>query len=324
MIRAFFWNRRWILWAYGVGLLVLLLTYAQVRLSVRFNIWYQGFYDLLQNIGKHSLADFNALLVQFLWIAMPYVVLATLTSYLSRLYAFQWREAITFSYLPRWSNVKQEIEGASQRIQEDAFRFARILESLGLQLANGIMTIIAFIPILWGLSKGIGIPWVGAVTGSLVWIALLTSVGGMGVSWIVGIRLTGLEYNNQKVEAAFRKELVYGEDDKEHFASMPKLTELFTGVRWNYRRLFINFAYYDIWQNVFNQGMVVVPYILAAPGLFSGALTLGIVFRIADAFGQVQNSFSILINNWVTVTEFRSIWNRLTEFEANLTGVSKS
>ena len=29
---------------------------------------------------------------------------------------------------------------------------------------------------------------------------------------VVGIKLPGLQFNNQKVEAAYRKELVYGED----------------------------------------------------------------------------------------------------------------
>ena len=32
---------------------------------------------------------------------------------------------------------------------------------------------------------------------------------------VVGIKLPGLQFNNQKVEAAYRKELVYGEDHEE-------------------------------------------------------------------------------------------------------------
>ena len=38
-------------------------------------------------------------------------------------------------------------------------------------------------------------------------------LGGIVISWFVGIKLPGLEYNNQKVEAAFRKDLVLGEDE---------------------------------------------------------------------------------------------------------------
>ena len=46
----------------------------------------------------------------------------------------------------------------------------------------------------------------------------------------VGIKLPGLEFKNQRVEAAYRKELVYGEDDETR-AKPPTLAELFGNVR---------------------------------------------------------------------------------------------
>ena len=87
--------------------------------------------------------------------------------------------------------------------------FAKIVESLGLQIVRAIMLLIAFLPILWGLSSNVVIPFFKDISGSLVWVSLVASLGGLIISWIVGIKLPGLEYNNQKVEAAFRKELVY-------------------------------------------------------------------------------------------------------------------
>ena len=56
------------------------------------------------------------------------------------------------------------------------------------------------------------------------------SIGGILISWLVGIKLPGLEYNNQKVEAAFRKELVYGEDDRKNYVQAPTILQLFTGI----------------------------------------------------------------------------------------------
>ena len=53
---------------------------------------------------------------------------------------------------------------------------------------------------------------------------------GTGLLAIVGIKLPGLEFKNQRVEAAFRKELVYGEDDTSR-AQPPTLKELFADVR---------------------------------------------------------------------------------------------
>ena len=173
---------------------------------------------------------------------MPYVILATFTGWFTRIYGLRWRESITFDYIPRWRNVEAEIEGASQRIQEDCNRFARIVESLGLQAVRAIMTLIAFLPVLWTLSESVDIPILRDYEGSLVWTALLVSIGGLIISWFVGIKLPGLEYNNQKVEAAFRKDLVLGEDDKTNYAQQERLWELFLGIRFNYQRLYMHYG----------------------------------------------------------------------------------
>ena len=127
---------------------------------------------------------------------------------------------MTFSYMPYWRSLDAKVEGASQRIQEDAMNFAKIVESLGLQVVRAIMLLIAFLPILWGLSSNVVIPFFKDISGSLVWVSLTASLGGLVISWIVGIKLPGLEYNNQ-VEAAFRKELVYGEDDRRNYVQAP-------------------------------------------------------------------------------------------------------
>ena len=60
-----------------------------------------------------------------------------------------------------------------------------------------------------------------------------------------GIKLPGLHYNNQRVEARFRKRLVYAEDDK-RFADMPSVLELFTGLRFNYFRLYLHSSYFRL------------------------------------------------------------------------------
>jgi len=306
------------LWAYGGGLTLLLSLFIQVELTVKINQWYGGFYNILQKATEHELTEFWAEMVKFGKIAFPYVLIATATAYFTRIYAFRWREAMTFSYVAKWQTVDEEVEGASQRIQEDIYRFARIFESLGLQVIRALLTLIAFLPILWGLSSGVDLPYIKDIPGSLVWVALLVSIGGLLISWFVGIKLPGLEYNNQKVEAAFRKELVYAEDDKVNYGSTESIVELFTGLKFNYHRLFMHYGYFDIWVNSFEQLMIIVPYLIMGPGLFTGLITLGVLVQVSNAFSKVRESFSIFISNWTTITELRSIHKRLTEFEENI------
>ncbi|HED8092536.1 TPA: putative transporter [Campylobacter coli] len=279
---------------------------------------------------NYSASDFYALILVFLAIAIPYVLIATINIYFASVYAFKWREAMTFSYLKFWKNKDDNIEGSSQRIQEDAYNFSKIVESLGLSFIKALMTLVAFIPILWtlsdvvskalfaNLSENSNFYFLKNIDGLLVYVALLISLGGLIVSWFVGIKLPGLEYNNQKAEAAFRKELVYAEDNRKEYAKNETMIELFTGLKFNYKRLFLHYGYFNIWLILFEQMIVIVPFLIMAPGLFAGAIGLGIVMQINNAFDQVRSSFSVFITNWTTITQLRSIYKRLKEFEKNI------
>lgn len=279
---------------------------------------------------NYDIATFYALIGVFLCIALPYVFIATINVYFASIYALKWREAMTFAYLEFWKNKDDNIEGSSQRLQEDTYKFSKIVEELGLAFIRALMILLAFIPILWGLSEPISKALFANLTeedfffflkninGLLVYVAFFISVGGLVISWFVGIKLPGLEYNNQKAEAAFRKELVYAEDNRKDYASKESMLELFTGLKFNYKRLFLHYGYFNIWLILFEQVIVIVPLLVVAPALFGGAITLGIVMQMNNAFDQVRSSFSVFITNWTKITELRSIYKRLSEFEDNI------
>jgi len=315
MLKSFFLNKKWALWAWGGFLFIITSLLAQTWIDVKINEWYKDFYDLLQKATEREVSEFYDGIFLFMKLAIPYVVIYTITNYFTRLYAFRWRESMTFAYMPFWKKMDSNVEGASQRIQEDCMNFARIVESIGLQIIRALMLLIAFIPILYGLSSNVVIPLLKDINGSLVLVSLTASLGGVLISWLVGYKLPGLEYNNQVVEAAFRKELVYGEDDRIEYAKPPTILELFTGIKFNYHRLFLHYGYFDLWLIMYNQSMIIVPYILMGPGLFTGAMTLGILIQTSSAFREVQGSFSLFMQNWTRITELRSIYKRLSEFE---------
>ena len=337
MLKSFFLEKKWRLWSWGGLLLLIVSLWFQVQMTVAINTWYKKFYDLLQNAGDYvdkpqegiklffsQLISLDYILngfegdLSFVVIAFPYIFLAIFTGWFTRIYGLRWREAMTFNYIPKWQAVESEIEGASQRIQEDCNRFARIIESLGLQVIRAFMTLIAFIPILWTLSDKVDIPILRDIEGSLVWFTLIVSLGGIVISWFVGIKLPGLEYKNQRVEAAFRKDLVLGEDDKKNYAQTETLLELFTGIRFNYHRLYLHYGYFDGWMHTYDQFMIIAPYLIMGPGLFTGLITLGVLMQVSNAFSRVHGGFALFLHNWTTITELRSIWKRLSEFETNL------
>ena len=63
-----------------------------------------------------------------------------------------------------------------------------------------------------------------------------------------------------------------------------------------------------------------LPYVVLAPTIVVGAITLGAMNQILNAFGQVRSSFQYLVNSWTTIVELLSIYKRLRAFEAAIEG----
>ena len=232
-------------------------------------------------------------------------------------YVFRWRTAMNDYYMSHWGELR-DVEGASQRVQEDTMRFAGIMEGLGSAFISSIMTLIAFLPLLWTLSAQVTeLPLIGAVDGSLVFLALLSAALGTVLLAVVGYRLPGLEFNNQKVEAAYRKELVYGEDDRTR-AAPPTVADLFGDVRRNYFRLYFNYMYFNVFRYAYLQGANFIPLIALGPTFIAGTITFGVFQQISNAFGRVENSFQFLVNSWTTIVELISIYKRLNAFESRI------
>ena len=62
----------------------------------------------------------------------------------------------------------------------------------------------------------------------------------------------------------------------------------------------------------------IFPYIVLAPTIVAGKITLGAMNQILNAFEQVRSSFQYLVNSWTTIVELLSIYKRLRAFEATI------
>ncbi|MDB2705768.1 peptide antibiotic transporter SbmA [Pseudomonadota bacterium] len=312
-------GQKWAKWSViGSGLIVF-ITWFQVQVSVMINAWYGNFYNLIQKAltTPNSITgdEYYSQLFTFAAIALIAITVAVLNNFFVSHYVFRWRTAMNDYYTSKWSQVRQ-IEGASQRIQEDTMRFATIVETLGVNFLNAIMTLIAFLPILWGLSGYVKtLPIIGEVSQALVFVAIIWSIIGTVFLAVAGIKLPGLEFKNQRVEAAYRKELVYGEDHVDRAEPM-KLVELFSNVRQNYFRLYFHYLYFNVVRYGYLQAGVLIPLIALGPSIIAGALTLGVMQQISNAFNQVEDSFQLLVKSWTTIVELLSIYKRLKAFEA--------
>lgn len=313
----------WQRWSILGSALILFVTYFQVQVSVAINNWYGPFWDLIQNIlskqATSTQAEVYGKIVEFLGIALVAVTVSALTAFFVSHYVFRWRTAMNGYYMSYWPKLRH-IEGASQRVQEDTMRFSTIVENLGVNFIDSIMTLIAFMPVLMRLSANITeLPILGAIPHPLVFAALAWSIFGTVVLALVGIKLPGLQFRNQRVEAAYRKELVYGEDDASR-AQPPTVAELFENVRKNYFRLYFHYVYFNVTRFLYLQANNIFSLFLMVPSIIAGTITLGLLNQISYAFSQVTSSFQYLVNSWPTIVELLSIYKRLRTFEAAIHG----
>jgi peptide/bleomycin uptake transporter len=312
---------RWFRWSVGVSAVIVFFIWFLVQLDVMINNWFGTFYNMVQQaLAKpHAVTQeqFFGQLVTFGIIALIYITTAVLNEFVTSHYVFRWRTAMNDYYVDNWHRLRH-IEGASQRIQEDTQKFAQTVEQLGARLIEALLTLIAFLPILWGLSSYVKeLPLIGEVPQALVFVAVIWAlIGTVGLA-LAGIRLPGLEFRNQRVEAAYRKELVLGEDVADR-ARPPTLQDLFRDVRQNYFRLYWNFLYFNIARYGYLQLSVLVPYVALAPSIVAGGLTLGVMQQIIRAFGRVEGSFQYLVKSWTTIVSLISVYKRLRAFEATM------
>ncbi|WPU22125.1 peptide antibiotic transporter SbmA [Cedecea neteri] len=314
----------WQRWSVLGSSLIIFVTWFLVEVGVAINAWYNPFYNLIQTAlsapNKVSISQFYSETGVFLGIALIAVLVSVLNLFFVSHYVFRWRTAMNDYYMEHWQKLRH-IEGAAQRVQEDTMRFADTLEGLGVSLLQSVMTLIAFLPILVSLSPHVKeLPILGSVPYGLVIAAVIWSLMGTGLLAVVGIKLPGLQFNNQKVEAAYRKELVYGEDDASR-ATPPTVKDLFSHIRYNYFRLYFHYTYFNIARVLYLQVDNVFGLFLLFPSIASAAITLGLMTQITNVFGQVRGAFQYLIGSWSTLVELMSIYKRLRSFERTLQDV---
>lgn len=315
----FYKRNEWYWWSVVGSTGILLVIYFQVQVDAFVNEWSGVFFDMIQLALTQPRSvtpeRFYGEVFTLFAVLMPTIIVAVLLAFVTSHYVFRWRKAMNFYYMEHWPQIRHT-EGAAQRVQEDTMRFASIVEDLGTAFFGSLITLVVFLPLLWNLSQNItGLPIVGDIPGSLVWVALAAAIFGTVLLAVVGVKLPGLNFANQRVEAAYRKELVFGEDHADR-ADPPTVKELFAGVQKNYFRLYFHYTYFNLARYAYINMVGYVPLLALSPSILAGALTMGLYQQVQLAFAQVSQSFQFFARAWTTIVELQSVFMRLRKFES--------
>ena len=308
------------------------LTLGGVYLEVLFNSWNNDFYNALQERDE---ATFWAQFAVFGWLAALFIGNFVATRYFSLWLQIRWRDWLTKRYIDGWLKARvyyrfqltgADTDNPDQRIAEDVRLFVATTLGLFVQLVNSVLTLAAFLGILWGLSGEYGFMLFGheiAIPGYMVWFALVYAVVGTWLTHKVGKPLVPLNYAQQRVEADFLYGLMRLRENAEQVAlyggearERRDFLARFAAVVANWRDLMWAGLKLNLFTSLFAQIAIVFPFIVAAPRYFSGAMQLGGLMQTASAFGQVQGAMSFFVQAYSQLADWKAVVDRLLDFEA--------
>ena len=306
------------------------LTLAMVYMSVQFNTWYNLFYNALQE--KNS-EEFWKQILRFCVLAAIYIFMAVYAFYLNQMLQIKWRRWMTDRYLKDWlaerTYYRLQLTGnpadnPDQRIAEDLKLFVDDTLSLSLGLLNAVVTLASFVGILWTLSGPLAIPYNGGeivVPGYMVWAAVLYAIVGTWVTHKIGRPLIGLNFSQQRYEADFRFGLIRFRENAEGVAlyggerdELANFNSRFSNVVDNWWRIMKRQKILITFTVGYNQIANIFPFMVAAPRYFAGAIQLGGLMQISNAFGQVQGALSWFIGAYASFASWKATVDRLLGF----------
>jgi putative ATP-binding cassette transporter len=201
---------------------------------------------------------------------------------------------------------------------------------IGVAMLGQLVTLFSFLFILWGLSSDAPLI-IGStsyhIPGYLVWAALLYAVIGTLVTHWVGRPLVPLNYDQQRFEADFRFALVRLRENAEEVALLEgeeaereHLDLRFSRIMDNWYRLMSRQKNLTFLTSFYQQIAIIFPFVVVSPLYFGGSVELGGLMQIAQAFGVVQGALSFFVTSYSTLAQWKSVVDRLTGFEAALSG----
>jgi vitamin B12/bleomycin/antimicrobial peptide transport system ATP-binding/permease protein len=199
------------------------------------------------------------------------------------------------------------VANPDQRIADDVRAFTATTLTFTLMIMNGALAVLSFSGVLWTISPllfGVAIGY--AVLGTLATIYL-------------GRPLIGLNYRQSDREAGFRSELIHIGENAESIALLrhegrltARLLRRIDDFEDNFRRIISVSRNLGFFTNGYNYLVPIIPILIVAPLFIRGKVELGVVTQSAMAFAQLLGAFSLIVNQFQSISSFAAVIARLS------------
>ena len=270
--------------------------------------------DFMTAISVRNRPGFVQLAILYLGVFAASTVVAVFQGFAEQRLGLLWRAWLTgrliTSYLEDrtyyWLKENGAVDNPDQRIAEDVKAFTATTLSFILIFLNGTFTIVAFAGVLWTISRllfGVAVGY--AALGSLLTILL-------------GRPLVGLNYGQLDREANFRTALNRVHEHAESVALLhwegivtAHLRRRLDDLVDNYRRITAVNRNLGFFTTGYNYLIQIIPALIVAPLYINGDIEFGVVTQSAMAFAQLMGAFSLIINQFQSLSSFAAVTARL-------------
>jgi putative ATP-binding cassette transporter len=199
------------------------------------------------------------------------------------------------------------VDNPDQRIAEDVRTFTATTLSFTLMFMNGALAVLSFSGVLWTISPFLfGVALGYAVIGTLATIYL-------------GRPLIGLNYRQSDREARFRSDLIHVRENAESIALLrregrltARLLRRIDDLGDNFRRIVAVNRNLSFFTTGYNYLIQIIPMLIVAPLFIRGKVEFGVITQSAMAFTTLLGAFSLIINQFQSISSFAAVIARLS------------
>jgi len=326
-----------------VGLL-LLSAILVVRINVLLSYYANDLFSSLQltfqpgsakNAGIHG---FWMTILVFAVLAVCYVARTLADLWLTQTFIMRWRIWLSHHFIDDWLGdyayfrsqfSRQPIDNPDQRIQQDIDIFTAGVGGepnnpahpsdrlLLFGAVEAVVSVFSFGLILWNLSGPLTL---GTVTlpRALFCVVIGYVLAATVIAFVIGRPLIRLSFMNELLNAGFRYALVRLRDAsaavgmyRGETAERTLLTGRLAAVMDNYGKWRNRMVVFTGWNLSMSQAIDPLPFIVQAPRLFAGQISLGDIFQSATAFHTIHNSLSFFRDAYDSFASYRAAIIRL-------------
>ena len=296
------------------GLFALLIAFALTLNGLNVVNSYVG-RDFITAISHRDWTGFIRQAVRYVGVFAGSTAVAVLYRFTEERLGLFWRVWLTRRIVRRYLadrtylHLKESatIENADQRIADDVRAFTSTTLSFTLMFMNGALAVLSFSGVLWTISPllfGVAISY--AVLGTLATIYL-------------GRTLIGLNYRQSDREATFRSDLIHVRENAESVALLgregrltARLLRRIEDFAYNFRRIISVNRNLGFFTTGYNYLIQIIPMLIVAPRFIRGEVEFGVVTQSAMAFAQLLGAFSLIVNQFQSISSFAAVIARLS------------